>query len=141
MGGISIWQVAILLLMLGTPVLMYFVVSGRDKTSIRRPRAYLQWSFWLYVTAIVAIVVAAVGFAVYGALSGAEMEAPTLLIAPIGFTFFLSGMTFLVSLGLLASRTGRSVVVWVGLTIIGGPIGVLVSFILMLDRARDVSAN
>ena len=55
-----------------------------------------------------------------------NLEMPIFLIAS------LFGLLYLVFLGILASKKNRSVIKWVGLTIIFSPIGHIVSYPLML---------
>jgi hypothetical protein len=49
----------------------------------------------------------------------------------------VASWSFLISLGVLASRTGRSWILWAGLTFITGPLGTILSYFAMSNRIKD----
>jgi hypothetical protein len=66
---------------------------------------------------------------------------PTPLTWPLQLTwlagavlFVIGGFAYLIALGLLAHRSGHSWIVWVGLTLITSPLGILFSYPIALTR-------
>ena len=62
-------------------------------------------------------------------------------VAVLGLASFASAITFYVSLCILALRLSRSVRVWCGLTILTGPIGILVAYFAMKRAVEEALAS
>ena len=54
--------------------------------------------------------------------------------------FFVSILSYYISLGMLAKRLGRRWLLWCGLTIASAPFGFLVSYFWMKNLVEDASA-
>jgi hypothetical protein len=86
------------------------------------------------------VIVGFVGFVV------AVLAAPTHQPVHPGITLVLVGLatvagwTWVVLLGVIAHRLGRSWVIWVGLSIITSPVGPLVAYVLMLGHISSAKA-
>jgi len=110
-------------------------LGGQGRATTKRPvtrllRQMFTWSIVGVVVPIVAIIVLA-NFA-----SVQESVLPLLL----SFLCIASGITWSVTLGMIASRLGRSWVVWVGLSMITSPVGFVLASALMtghIETARN----
>jgi hypothetical protein len=132
MGGVSIWQLVILLLIFGGPIAMYFVISSGPKDDIRRPLKFFHGSFWIAVVGTV------VFFVVGAAVDDFDTVAAELGL--LALVLIVAGWSYLVALGVLASRTGRSWILWAGLTLLTSPLGTIVSYLMMSSRAKSSKA-
>ena len=120
MGGISFWQLVIVGVMVALAIATVMFVRKGDKTDIARPYRLLNSSFILLI-ALVPI------HLISGRL-GPDFSLIQLVVFAVEF---VAGWVYLASLGVLASRLGRSPLVWVGLTLITSVIGFFVSFFMM----------
>jgi hypothetical protein len=125
----SIWQLLIILLLVGAPVAMYFIISGGPRGEIQRPLKFLHGSFWSYVVAGVLLVASALAVDDTDSIGG--------VLASLFVVLNVASWSFLISLGVLASRTGRSWILWAGLTFITGPLGTILSYFAMSNRIKD----
>jgi len=64
------------------------------------------------------------------------ISVPESLHMPVLMVAMLFGFLYYIILGVLASKKNRSVIKWVGLTIIFSPIGHIVSYPLMLSSEK-----
>ena len=97
---------------------------------LSRPFQVLTWSFVVTVTCFVIVIMLASGEPTKG-LSPFESIAILAMV--------ISGLTFYVSLGMLAKRLGRSWIVWVGLTFITKPIGPFVAYFRMRHLVQNAT--
>lgn len=98
--------------------------------SLFRTFQALTWSFVVALTSIVIIIVLASGEPTKGI---SPFEGIALL------ALMISGLTYYVSLGMLAKRLGRRWIVWVGLTFITKPIGPFVAYFRMRHLVNDAT--
>jgi len=131
--GVSFWQVAILVVLFGVPVAMYFVISGGPKDDIRKPLTFFHWSFWVSVAAVVLLVVVA--------LVADDPDAPAPILLALFIVLSVAGWSYLIALGILASRTGRSWILWAGITFLTSPFGTIVSYIAMSTRTKSLAGK
>ena len=120
MGGISFWQLVIVGVVVAIPIASVIFVRKGNKTDTARPYRLLNLSFILNV-ALFPI------FLISGQL-GLDFLLVQLVCSLVGWAAFC---VYLASLGVLASRLGRSPLVWVGLTFITSPFGFIISFFMM----------
>ena len=64
------------------------------------------------------------------------ISVPESLSMPILGVALLFGFLYYVVLGILASKKNRSVITWVGLTVISSPFGHIISYPLMLSSEK-----
>lgn len=131
MVGLSIWHVLILLLIIGSPVVMYFIISRGDKGDIKKPLKFFHRSFWIWL-------VGAIVFFIAGAAGAIDSNSDAVVVGLglLVLVVIVAGWSYLVALGVLASRTGANGVLWAVLTWITGPFGVVVSYLMMRSRAK-----
>jgi hypothetical protein len=106
-----------------------------NSARLSRPFQVLTWSLAVAVVSIV-IVIMLVSREPIKEISPFE----GILIS----SMMVSGLTFYVSLGILAKRLGRRWIVWVGLTFITKPIGPFVAYFRMrclVNRAAQFSSS
>lgn len=102
---------------------------------LSRPFQVLTWSFVVTITSIVMLVMLA---------GGEQTKGISPLEGIVILAMVLSGLTFYVSLGMLAKRLGRGWIVWVGLTFITKPIGPFVAYFRMrhlVNKATQLSSS
>ena len=59
-------------------------------------------------------------------------------VAFLGVALLLAScVTYLVCLGMVAARTGRSVIIWVGLTFLTSPFGYLAAYPMMRSKIKE----
>ena len=136
MGSFSIWHWLILLVLFGSPFAMYFVIASGSRTELQRQRAFLHGSFVAWIVGFVVLIAST--------LSGEGSDSSLIALGAAVLVIAVSGWSYLISLGLLAKRTGRSWMLWSGLAFITSPIGILVSYPLMigvLSEHRKGRAN
>ena len=124
LGGVSVYQILILLALCGIP-LMYFIITRGATDDIQRPLRFFHWSFWIAVVADVLFI--------FLSISAAN---PDSVGASLGLAL-VSSWSYLIALGVVASRTGRSWILWVGLTFITSVFGMVVSYAMMSGRAES----
>ena len=73
-------------------------------------------------------------FVVLVSASSSEPFSPILAVCLLGMV--VAGLAFYILLGSLASRMGKSWIVWVGLTIITKPIGSFVAYFMIRQRVK-----
>ncbi len=130
MAGISIWQVIVIVFPLASIVGMFWAITREPKSGLSRPLHYLDGSFVVSVISIILLLlVSREGLA--------EQEAGLGAILLVYAVVWLAGVAFWISLGTLARRLGRSVIIWVGLTFITSPIGPIVSYFFMRSLATS----
>ena len=132
----SVWQLLIILLIIGSPVVMYSIISRGGKTDIKRPLKFFHRSFWIWLVGAIVFVVAGAA----GAIDSTS-DAVVLGVGLLVLTVIVAGWSYIVALGVLASRTGANGFVWAGVAWITGPIGAIVSYFLMRSRARSFAAS
>ena len=96
---------------------------------LTRPKQVLVWSF-------VVSLAATAGFFYMTSNTNFE-EAPIEPFLGLVLVMCAAGLAFYISLGVLASRLGRSPIVWVGLAFIFGPFGAIGTFVAMLSHVKD----
>ena len=128
MGSLSIWHLLILLVLFGSPFALYFVIASGSRSDLRRPSTFLHASFIAWSLAIVAAIVATVLLT--------DPDAESLVVGILVIAFAVAGWAYLMALAILASRTGRSGILWAGLAFITSPIGVVVSYPMMIGALR-----
>lgn len=95
------------------------------KKRLAEPFRLLTWSLALCLVGVLTL---------YSALDGPK----ALMIA--GFcVWIVSGFAFYLALGVLASRLGRSWIVWVGMSMITNPIGPIVAYVRMRQLVENAT--
>jgi hypothetical protein len=136
MAGLSIWHLLIILLIIGSPVVMYFIISRGEKGNIKRPLDFFHRSFWTWLVGLIAFFVAGAA----GAIDSSS-DAVVVGLGLLALVVIVAGWSYLVALGILASRTGGSGFLWAVLAFITSPFGPVVSYLMMRSRAKSVVAK
>lgn len=130
MVGISIWQLIIIAFLFASIVGMFRAITREPKSDLSRPLRYLDGSFAVTVISTILLL--------SGSLKGLTEQGEGLGALVLVFVVvWLAGVAFWISLGTLARRLGRSVIIWVGLTFITSPIGPVVSYFWMRSLAKN----
>ena len=132
----SIWQLLIILLIVGSPVVMYFIISHGDKGDIKKPLNFFHRSFWIWLVGGIVFVVAGAAGAI-----DSNSDAVALGVGLLVLVVIVAGWSYIVALGVLASRTGANGFLWSALTWITGPFGVIASYIMMRSRSKSFVAK
>jgi hypothetical protein len=98
-----------------------------------RPLKFLDWGFTGMVVAVLLFVAAAF---VFGGPSELPPTVESLSVIGVVGLLYAAGWLFAASLAVLAHRTGRSWIVWLGLTWLTAPIGPVVAYMSMRGHAR-----
>ena len=101
---------------------------------IRPNITFLLTSFVAYIAAMGIFL-----FYVFSWLAADELESKTLILLVLITLVQLMTIMYLVALGLYVRQQGKSVMLWVFLTMIGGPLGVLVSFFNAIGKGDQVA--
>ena len=134
MSNISFMQLFILLLPFVAAYIFVRRMRRDGPRDLIRPLRSLNTSFWTWLCSTVIL------FGV--ALSIPDLDSP--LDQPVAFTIFcilmftvwISGLTLLGALGVLAKRQGKSPIVWAGMPIIFPIIGPIVAYATMRQRTK-----
>jgi hypothetical protein len=97
-------------------------------------RSFTLW-FILWIGSIALFFVIAVADKT---TEGSGLEMLLLAVLAVGMA---ACAFYYIYLGILASHLGRSVIIWVGLPIVTGPLGVLVSFFWMRSLVKENMRN
>ena len=131
MGGISFWQLIIITLILAALIYCFHLVRKGPKHDLVRPFRFLNGSFLVSIAATILVV-----------MTGSEpAELPSGGYMLSFLVLILSGWTFWISLGVLASRLGRSPIIWVGVPFITSPIGPIVAYFMMRSRVQSAMSD
>jgi hypothetical protein len=140
--AVSIWQLIIIAVILGVPILMAY----RSYRAMREPHDDLVRPLRSLTRNLVASLLATVFFFVVSAATVGSTEPVTrgpvadglfsLVLLVLAFVMLGSSLKFWVALGMLSSRLGRSPIVWIGLPIITSPIGPFVAYFWMRGLAK-----
>lgn len=101
---------------------------------IRPNVTFLLTSFVAYIAAVGICL-----FFVFSWRTAGELEGKTLVLLLLLALFQLITIMYLVALGLYIRQQGKSIPLWVFLTMIGGPLGVLVSFFSAIGQGDRVA--
>ena len=101
-----------------------------DDKRLDKPMRVLTMSFLLEIASFVTIILLPTEGKAQGSL---------IIIFSCLFILVVAGLSFYVSLGMLASRLDKSWIVWVGLTIITKPIGSIIAYFMMRSKVNAAS--
>lgn len=101
--------------------------------SLDRLMNILTASFFAQIAVL--IFLAAIPVPEIGSIPEAMAMPIFLVVVPV---LLVSGFAFWISLGMLAAKTGRSGVVWVGLSFITAPIGSIIAYSRMLNIVKGL---
>jgi hypothetical protein len=133
---VSIWHLLIILLIIGSPVVMYFIISRGDKGDVKKPLKFFHRSFWIWLVGVIVFV----GAGAAGALDSTS-DGVVVGVGLLALVVIVAGWSYIVAVGVLASRTGANGFLWAALTWITGPFGVIASYFMMRSRAKPFLAK
>ena len=100
-----------------------------DEENFSAPVKYLTGSFWVYLGCLVLL---------YIVFAHQPKELADVFIEGLAAVLACSALVFYVSLGVLASRMGKSWVIWVSGTFLTTPVGIIFSYWGMKNRLRTL---